>query len=262
MPIRNDKEKQVANDVKYLFSVFPALLFVAILTALIEILVRTGVIQGFILPAPSAVIISLFVNFKEIAPHMWETFWVCFVGLSISILLAFIIAVIMDGITIFKKTVYPLLIASQTIPIMVITPLIILMLGYGLAPRLLVVVLVCFFPVCISLYDGLSSVDPDMLMLMKSMKADKKGIFWHVKFPASLPSLFSGIRISATYCVMATVIAEWQGSNTGLGIYMIRVKRSYNYDKMFAAIVLIVLMSLLFFLAAQFVQKKAIRWKK
>jgi ABC-type nitrate/sulfonate/bicarbonate transport system permease component len=135
------------------------------------------------------------------------------------------------------------------------------LLGFGLAPKILVVVLVCFFPVCISLFDGLASVDDDMIMLMKSMGASKVQIFRHVKLPASMPSLFSGIKITATYCIMATVIAEWQGSNTGLGVYMMRVKRSYNYDQMFAAIFLIVLLSLLFFALARLAEKKMVRWK-
>jgi ABC-type nitrate/sulfonate/bicarbonate transport system permease component len=104
-------------------------------------------------------------------------------------------------------------------------------------------------------------VDDDMIMLMKSMGASKVQILRHVKLPASMPSLFSGIKITATYCIMATVIAEWQGSNTGLGVYMMRVKRSYNYDQMFAAILLIVLLSLLFFAMAQLSEKKMVRWK-
>jgi len=254
------KEKLIKNTKKSA-SFLPALALVVFLVVLTEILVRIGKIKGFILPAPSAVLESLFVNFDEMLPHLWETFWVCAVGFLFSIVVAIVIAMLMDGMKFVKKAIYPILIASQTIPIMVITPIIVLLLGYGLAPRLLVVILVCFFPIAISLYDGLQSVDPDMISLMKSMGASKKDVFKHVKFPASMPSFFSGVRISATYCIMATVIAEWQGSNTGLGIYMIRVKRSYDYDKMFAAIILIVMLSLLFFLVAQFVEKKAIRWK-
>lgn len=249
------------NTAKKIVPVLPALTLIFLIAIFIELFVRIGKIKGFILPAPSSVLESLWVNFDEMAPHMWETFWVCGIGLVCSIIVAVGVAFLMDGIKLIKKTIYPLLIASQTIPIMVITPIIILLLGYGLAPRFLVVVLVCFFPVCISLYDGLQSVDPDMIMLMNSMGANKKEILKHVKFPASMPSLFSGIRISATYCIMATVIAEWQGSNTGLGIYMIRVKRSYDYDRMFAAIILIVLLSLFFFFVAQYAEKKAIRWK-
>lgn len=235
------------------------LFFLAVLT---EFLARTDRIQSFILPAPTAVFLALFNNFGEISPHLTETLWVCTAGLVLSIAAALIIAVIMDGIRFVRDMIYPLIVASQAIPIMVITPIIILLMGFGIAPRLLVVVLVCFFPIAISLYDGLQSADPDMIILMRSLNAGRWQIFRHVKFPSSLPALFSGIRISATYCVMATVIAEWQGSNIGLGVYLMRVKRSYAYDKMFAAILLIVLVSLAFFLIAQIAEKRAVVWKR
>ncbi|MHB1483587.1 MAG: ABC transporter permease [Saccharofermentanales bacterium] len=253
--------KNAENAMKKVFRYLPAIALIIFLAVFVEVFAMFGLIKGFILPAPSAVLHALWNNFGEMFPHIWETFWVCAAGLILSIIVAVAVSVLMDSAAWFKKTLYPLLIASQAIPIMVITPVIILLLGFGLMPRLLVVILVCFFPVCISLYDGLQTVDPDIILLMKSMGASKTDIFRHVKFPASMPAFFSGIRISATYCIMATVIAEWQGSNVGLGIYMIRVKRSYDYDKMFAAILLIVILSLLFFGLAQLAEKKAIRWK-
>lgn len=240
---------------------FSAVGLIILLVLIVEALSAADKIQGFILPAPSAVALALVKYFDEMLPHLIETVWVCAVGFALSILAAFIIAIAMDSVKFIRATVYPLIVASQTIPIMVITPVIVLLMGFGLAPRLLVVVLVCFFPMTISLFSGLQSADPDMILLMKSLKANRWNIFKHVKFPSSMPSFFSGIRISATYCVMATIIAEWQGSNIGLGVYLMRVRRSYAYDKMFAAIVLIVIVSLLFFLSAQFVEKRVIKWK-
>ncbi len=239
----------------------PAVFLLAI-AALVEIMARAGRVKSFILPAPSAVLRALVTGFPEMRPHLAETLWVCAAGLLLSIAAAMLIAVLMDSIRLLRDMLYPLIVASQTIPIMVITPIIILLMGYGVAPRLLVVVLVCFFPIAISMYAGLQSVDPDMIILMKSLNARKGQIFRHVKFPSSLPALFSGIRISAAYCVMAAVIAEWQGSNTGLGVYMMRVRRSYAYDKMFAAIVLIVAASLLFFLLAALAEKRAVAWRR
>lgn len=229
---------------------------------LIEILSYTGHVKNFILPAPSAVFAALFINFREILPHLTETAYICTAGLALSIAFAFLIALTMDRIRIIKEIIYPLIIASQTIPIMVITPVIILLMGFGLAPRLIVVVLVCFFPVTISLYDGFQSTDPDMILLMKSLKATNWQILRHVKLPSAVPAFFSGVRISATYCVMAAVIAEWQGANRGLGVYLLRVRRSYYYDRMFAAILLIVVLSVMFFLIAHFAERKALKWRK
>lgn len=252
----------MGKETKSIKYYLPAIIAIILPLGLLEILSGLGYIKGFILPAPSAVILSLVKNFDEMVVHIKETLRVGLIGFGISIAVAFVIAVAMDRIPAIKRTVYPLLIASQTIPIMVITPVIILLIGFGILPKILVVVLVCFFPVCISLYDGLNKADSDMLMLMKSMNASKMQSLKHVKLPAAMPSFFSGIRISATYCIMATVIAEWQGSNTGLGIYMMRLKRSYLYERMFAAILLIVLLSLLFFITASIIEKKVVRWKR
>lgn len=256
------KSKKADRSSVNRFGFLAALSVVVIGGAVIEILSYTGHVRNFILPAPSAVITALFVDFRDILPHLTETACICAAGLSLSIVIAFLIAITMDRIKIIKEVIYPLIIASQTIPIMVITPVIILLMGFGLAPRLIVVVLVCFFPVTISLYDGFQSTDPDMLLLMKSLKATNWQIFRHVKFPSAVPAFFSGIRISATYCVMAAVIAEWQGANRGLGVYLMRVRRSYYYDRMFAAILLIVVLSVMFFLIARLAERRAVKWRK
>ena len=228
----------------------------------LELLSAFGLLQSFIIPAPSSVFKAIFVNWREISPHLIETSWVCLLGFVMSIILSFFTSLLMDGIPIFRDILYPLIIGSQAIPVMVITPVIVLLLGFGLLPKLFVVVLVCYFPIVISLYEGFANVDRDMLMLMRSFKAGKWQIFKHLKFPAALPSFFSGIKISSTYCVMAAVIAEWQGSDKGLGIYLMRVRRSYAYDKMFASILIIVLLSLLLFLFIHLLQQRVVKWKK
>jgi ABC-type nitrate/sulfonate/bicarbonate transport system permease component len=247
---------------KIFHNFLPAAATILFLFLALELFSSAGLIRNFIIPAPSAVIRSLIQNYGEMLPHFLETLWVCLFGFIASIMLSFFAAVVMDQIPAVKSALYPLVIASQTIPIMVITPVIVLLVGFGLLPKILVVILVCFFPICINLYDGFTGVDPDMLMLMRSMNATRFQIFRHVKLPSGLPSMFSGIRISATYCIMATVIAEWQGSDRGLGVYLMRVKRSYSYEKMFASILVIVGLSLLFFLVALLAEKRLIRWKR
>jgi ABC-type nitrate/sulfonate/bicarbonate transport system permease component len=134
------------------------------------------------------------------------------------------------------------------------------MFGYGILPRLAVVVLVCFFPVSINLLQGFSAVDQDQIRLMRTLGANRAKILWHVKFPSGLLHLFSGIRIAATYCVMAAVLAEWSGGGTGLGIYMLRTKRSYAFDRMFASIILIVCLSLLLYYFVLVVERLATPW--
>lgn len=238
------------------------ILALAFIGLIIEILSAAGYLKSFVVPAPSAVLKAVVFNFPEVYPHLVETTRVCVAGFLLSIIFSFGVAVLMDGIKALKDILYPLLVASQAIPVMVITPIIVLLMGFGLLPKLFVIVLVCFFPMVINLYEGFRNVDSDMLLLMRSLRANKWQTFRHLKFPSALPSFFAGIKISSTYCVMAAVIAEWQGSDKGLGIYLMRVKRSYNYDKMFATILLIVLLSLLLFVVTHLLQRKIIWWRK
>ena len=151
----------------------------------------------------------------------------------------------MDVFPVVKKGLYPLLVISQTIPPVAIAPLLILWFSYGIAPKVILVVMVSFFPMAVGLYDGLTSVDEDMLKLMHSMNASKLQIFVYVKFPAALTQFFSGVRMAAAYSVVGAVISEWLGGFYGLGVYMTRVKKSMAYDKMFAVIFFVSAISLL-----------------
>ena len=138
-----------------------------------------------------------------------------------------------------KRAVYPLLVFSQTVPIIVLAPLFAMWFGFGTLPKIVVVTLVCFFPITVSITEGLAGVDPELIDLMRSMGARRYQIFIKVKFPAALIGFFSGLKIAVTYSIMGAIIGEWMGGSAGLGVYMMRVKNSYAYDKMFAAIVLI-----------------------
>ena len=138
----------------------------------------------------------------------------------------------------------PLMTISQTIPTIAIAPLLVLWFGYGLAPKVVLIVLTTFFPVTVSLVQGLRSVDPDMIDLMRTMGASRWQIFWYAKLPAAADQFFSGLKISATYAIVGAVIAEWLGGFSGLGVYMTRVRKSFSYDKMFASIIVVSALSL------------------
>ncbi len=238
----------------------PPLVVLAAILALIQLLSVTGVIREFVLPAPSAVWRALITDTNLLWGHLKETLYVSLLGFFFSIVLGILVALLMDSFNLIYRAIYPLLVVSQTIPTMIITPVIVLMFGYGILPRLAVVVLVCFFPVSINLLQGFSAVDQDQIRLMRTLGANRSKILWHVKFPSGLLHLFSGIRIAATYCVMAAVLAEWSGGGTGLGIYMLRTKRSYAFDRMFASIILIVCLSLLLYYFVLVVERLATPW--
>ena len=131
------------------------------------------------------------------------------------------------------------MIITQTIPTIAIAPILVLWMGFGMAPKITLVVITTFFPITIGLLDGYKSVDPDAIRLMKAMGASRAQIFRHVKFPGALPQFFSGLKISASYAVVGAVVSEWLGGFNGLGVYMTRVKKAYSFDKMFAVIIFI-----------------------
>lgn len=175
--------------------------------------------------------------------------------------LGFLSAALMDTFEPVRQGLYPILVLTQTIPPVAIAPLLILWFSYGIAPKVVLVVLVSFFPIAVGLLEGFRSVDPDMIRLMRAMKANRWQIFWNVKFPAALGELFSGLKIAVAYSVVGAVIAEWLGGFDGLGVYMTRVKKSYAYDRMFAVIFLVSAISLLLMAVVKIAQHKAMPWK-
>jgi len=234
--------------------------FFAILLFIWEMVARLEVIPTYILPSPTKVIKTLIINLPLLKEHILITLMEALVGFAISIIFAMVIAIIMDSIPIVKKAVYPLIITSQTIPIITIAPLFAIWFGFGYLPKIVIVVLVCFFPITISLLEGLSSVEPELLNLIKSMGASKVELYKIVKIPAALPSFFSGLKISATYSIMGATIGEWVGGKKGLGVYMMRVKQSFATDKVFAAIIIITLLSIMLLKLISFIEKKSMPW--
>ena len=149
---------------------------------------------------------------------------------------------------------------TQTIPAVAIAPLLVLWFGYDIAPKVILVAVVCFFPITVGLLEGLRSIDIDNIRLVKSMGASSFQIFKYVKFPASLGEFFSGLKIAVSYSVVGAVIAEWLGGYDGLGVYMTRVKKSYSFDKMFAAILLISIISLILIKVVDILKKRVMPW--
>ena len=152
------------------------------------------------------------------------------------------------------------MVITQTIPTIAIAPVLVLWMGFGMAPKIALVVITTFFPIAVGLLDGYKSVDQDAVNLMRAMGATKFQIFRHLKFPSALNQFFSGLKISASYAVVGAVVAEWLGGFNGLGVYMTRVKKAYAFDKMFAVIIFIVIVSLLLMLAVNIIRNLSMHW--
>lgn len=182
------------------------------------------------------------------------------IGLIVAILLGIVIAGAMDLSSFLRRALYPLLVASQTIQILAIAPLLIIWFGFGLLPKVIIVVLICFFPMAVSTADGLASSDPDHVALLKSMGANRGQIWRVVRLPSALPSFFSGLRIAVTYSVVGATIGEWVGGSAGLGLYMLRSKNALATDQVFVAIVITSVISIGLFALIYMLERSLLPW--
>lgn len=223
-----------------------------------ELIVRIFQIPSYILPGPVQVIRALGRDFSLIMYHMAATLGEGAIGIAISVLLSVVISIWMDRFPLAKKTVYPLLVISQTVPIMAIAPLLIIWFGFGMAPKILLVIIMCFFPITVNLTDGFSQVDRDALNMFRVWHASELQIYRHLKFPFALPYFFSGLRISVTWMLVAAILSEWLGGERGIGVYMLRAKQAYALDKVFASVVLVVLISLILIGVLNLIRKKTV----
>lgn len=227
-----------------------------------QVVCSLELVPGYMLPSPIQVMQAFANEFNVLMEHLMISLSEAFLGLGVGILVAFILAVGMDHYRGLHKSLYPLLIISQTVPVIAIAPLLVLWMGYGMAPKVMVIFLVCFFPITISLLDGFKEADRDTIRLMKSMGANAKQIFWHIKLPCALPGFLAGLKVSVSYAVIGAVVAEWLGGTAGLGVYMTRVRKSYAFDKMFAVIFLVSLISLVLMKLVSLLERKVMPYKR
>lgn len=225
------------------------------------VLSESGAVPKYMLPSPIDVSKALINDFPIIIRHAQITLQEGIYGLLIGIALAFITATLMDSFFVLNQAIYPIMIITQTIPTIAIAPMLVLWFGFGMAPKIMLVIITTFFPITVSLLDGYKSVDSSAVELMRSMGASKIQIFHHLKFPSALPSFFSGIKISSSYAIVGALISEWLGGFEGLGVYMTRVKKAYAFDKMFAVIIFIIIMSLLLMSLVKLIAKISMPWE-
>jgi ABC-type nitrate/sulfonate/bicarbonate transport system permease component len=219
-------------------------------------------IDSFLLPSPVQVVKAFVEELPVLMEHSMVTLTEALIGLLLGILLGFVMAVLMDQFEPLYKAFYPLIVLTQTVPTVAIAPLLVLWFGYEMAPKVILIVITTFFPITVGLLNGFKSADKDSINLLRAMGASKVQIFKIVKLPGALSQFFAGLRISASYAVVGAVISEWLGGFSGLGVYMTRVKKAFSFDKMFAVIFLISIISLLLMKCVDLLQKKCMPWEK
>ena len=235
---------------------------VALILAVWQLCCTFGLMPDYMLPSPAKVVKAFVGNFPVLMDHARVSLLESFLGLGIGVALAFVLTAVMDRFGIIYKMAYPLLVITQAIPVVAIAPLLVLWLGYGITPKVVLIVIVCFFPIAVGLLDGLKAADRDQMNLLKAMGASRNQIFRHIKFPGALPGFFSGLKVSVSFSIIGAVVAEWLGGDKGLGVYMTRVRKSYAYDKMFAVIFLVIAISLALMWLVGLLEKKAMPWKR
>ncbi|MGE5390131.1 MAG: ABC transporter permease [Deltaproteobacteria bacterium] len=240
-------------------SIAPWLAFIILLAGW-EAGVRIWSVPLWILPAPSQVLRMTLSSLPLLLGHTVVTLEEAILGFAASVALAFLLVFCFNLMPWLRQALYPLLVVSQTIPLITLAVLFTIWFGWGLLPKVLVVILVCFFPIVISLIKGIDGVHPEMIDLFRSMGASRLKIWTMVQFPLALPSFFAGLRISATYSIMAAVIGEWMGSQQGLGFYMTLLQKNFSVDGVLSAVLIICLLSLLLVKTVDFLEYVLVPW--
>ena len=238
----------------------PAILIIAGAVGLWEGVVAVRDIPNWKLPAPSGIGEELWDSRGLLLDHTWVTLKEALLGFGI----ALGGGIVLSGLIILSRTlervIYPLVISSSTIPWIVIAPLLIIWLGYGMQHKVIVVAFISFFPIVVNTVDGLKSADPDMMNLLRTLGANRWQTFSKVQVPNCLPFMFSGIKIAIAVSVIGAVVGEWVGSSEGLGYLAIRSKSQFLTERVYASIVLLALMGIGLFLVAGLLERLLLPW--
>ncbi len=238
----------------------PPLLAVVLLLVIWELYVKVYQVQAWLLPAPTAIIREALSNWPRVQMHTLATLEIALLGFFLGTAVGLVLAIVLHSLAPLRQALYPLLILSQNIPIIALAPLLVVWFGFGVLPKVLIIALMCFFPILIAALQGLDYPDGAMLDYMRMIGAKPAQIFLKLELPNSLPHVFSGLKVAATYSMMGAVISEWLGAQQGLGVYMRLAASSFRTDRVFVSIFVIVALSLLFFASIVYLERNLIRW--
>jgi putative hydroxymethylpyrimidine transport system permease protein len=232
----------------------------ALVIAAWELAARLGVVEDYLLPAPSEVVRALVEDRGLLFSDAWVTGQEVLLGFAIAVALGLGLAIVLHLSPVLRQAVYPLVVASQAVPVIVIAPILVIWFGFGMAPKLIVIALICFFPIVVNTFDGLQSVDRDQVKMLQTLNASRSDVFRHLELPSSLPYLFSGAKVAVAVAVIGAVFGELVGSDAGLG-HAIQIGTAQLLTaRVFAAVVILSVMAIGLFALVAALERWAVPW--
>jgi ABC-type nitrate/sulfonate/bicarbonate transport system permease component len=245
----------------------PPLLFLAALIGAWQIAASTGWLadalhlEPFLVPSPAEIAESLWQSRALLAENAWVTLREVLLGFGCAVLAGLVFAVALHLSDLLRRIFYPLLVASQTVPIIAIGPILVVWFGYGIAPKLWIVALICFFPITVNTLDGLRSVDPEATKMMRTLDASRGQILGRVEAPSALPYFFSGAKIAATVAVIAALFGEWAGADSGLGVLIRQDSAQLETARVFAAVLVLSVIAIGLFAILALAERRVVTWR-
>jgi putative hydroxymethylpyrimidine transport system permease protein len=218
-------------------------------------------LESFLVPSPAEIAESLWQSRSLLAENAWVTLREMLLGLACAIIAGLALAVALHLSETLRRTVYPLIVTSQTIPIIVIAPILAVWFGYGIGPKLWIIALICFFPITVNTLDGLRSVDPETTKMMRTLDASRGQILWRVEAPTSLPYVFTGTKVAVAIAAIGAVFAEWAGSNAGLGHLILIDNGQLETARVFAAMFVLAAMTIALYALLALAERRIVTWR-
>lgn len=246
--------------------VLPTVVLAALIGAW-QVAAATGAIadalnlESFLVPSPSEIATSLWESRSLIADNAWATMQEILLGFLCAVAVGLGFAVVLHLSTTLRLSFYPLIVASQTIPIIVIAPVLVVWFGYGIGPKLAIVTLICFFPIAVNTFDGLRSVDPEATKMMRTLDASRRQVLWRVEMPTALPFFFSGARLAAVFAPIGAIFGEWAGADSGLGHMILLDNGQLETARVFAAAFVLTAIALALFGLLALAERRIVHWR-
>jgi len=236
--------------------VWPPLLVLAVLLGAWEVYVDSGGVDDLVLAAPSQIATALWDDRSLLLDNLWVTAQEVGLGIVLALALGLVLAVAIDWFDVLRRALYPLMVGSQAVPLIILAPLLVYWVGFGILPKLAIIALICFFPVVVTTFDGLRATDPELRKLMRTLGATRWQSFRLTELPAALPAALSGARIAVAIAVIGAVLAESAGSTSGLGHLMLQAIPNLETPRAYAAVVVLAAFAVLLFYALGLAERR------